>query len=161
MTLYCSAVAESPIAGHQPTLIGSTQQPSTGQPSTTAATAGGGGGGGAKLESGSGSSLKSGQSAGDSNKAANDGSQGQSQEPLGGSASTIPSGDGHGGEESTASIFLQTAAYLLDVHALKVHYYLLLVFTYYVCTCNIWYTSCALLDLVHNFEVAISVHFQS
>lgn len=71
-----------------------------------------------KLESGSGSSLKSGQSALDNNnKATNEGSQ----EPQGGSASTIPSGSGGGGEESTASIFLQTAAYLLDVHALKVH----------------------------------------
>ena len=70
-----------------------------------------------KLESGSGLSLKSGQSAVDSNnKPANDGSQ----EPQGGSASAIPSGGGSG-EESTASIFLQTAAYLLDVHALKVH----------------------------------------
>ena len=76
----------------------------------------GAGGGGTKLESGSGSSLKSGQSAADNNnKATNEGSQ----EPQGGSASTMPSGSG--GEESTASIFLQTAAYLLDVHALKVY----------------------------------------
>ena len=79
----------------------------------------GGGGGGTKLESGSGSSLKSGQSAADNNKATNEGSQ----EPQGTSASTMPSGSG--GEESTASIFLQTAAYLLDVHALKVHCMLL------------------------------------
>ena len=109
----CSTVAKSPIAGQQPPLAGSTQQPSTGQPNPTAAATTGGG---TKLESGSGSSLKSGQSA-DTNKTANDGSQGQSQE-QGGSTSAIPSS---GGEESTASIFLQTAAYLLDVHALKVH----------------------------------------
>ena len=109
-TCTCSTVAESPIAGQQPPLTGSTQQPSTGQPNTTTtATAGGG----TKLESGSGTSLKSGQSTDTS-----DGSQGQSQE-QGASTSAIPSG---GGKESTASIFLQTAAYLLDVHALKVHY---------------------------------------
>ena len=117
----CSIVAESPMAGQQPSLTaGITQQPSTVMT--------GAGGGGTKLESGSGSSLKSGQSAADNNnnKATNEGSQ----EPQGGSASTMPSGSGGGGgEESTASIFLQTAAYLLDVHALKVHCKLL-----YTCT---------------------------
>ena len=111
----CSIVAESPIAGQQPSLTGATQQ-------STVMTGAGGGGGGTKLESGSGSSLKSGQSAADNNnnKATNEGSQ----EPQEGSASTMPSGSGGGGgEESTASIFLQTAAYLLDVHALKVLYF--------------------------------------
>jgi hypothetical protein len=109
----CSIVAESPIASQQPPLAGTIQQPSTGQPNAITGTEGGG----AKLESGSGSSLKSGQSAvDDNNKTANDGSQ----ELQGGSASAVPSSSG-GGEESTASIFLQTAAYLLDVHALKVH----------------------------------------
>ena len=68
-----------------------------------------------KLESGSGSSLKSAQS-GDTNKAASEGGQRQSQEQGSGASATASSG----GEEPTASVFLQTAAYLLDVHALKV-----------------------------------------
>ena len=67
-----------------------------------------------KLESGSGSSLKSAHS-GDTNKAASEGGQRQSNE-QGSGASAIASS----GEEPTASVFLQTAAYLLDVHALKV-----------------------------------------
>ena len=111
-TCLYSTVAESPIADQQAPLPGSTQQPSTGQPTAISAAAVGG----AKLESGSGSSLKSGQSAADNNKTSSDGSsQRQSQEQEG-SASAMASS----GEKSTASIFLQTAAYLLDIHALKV-----------------------------------------
>ena len=68
-----------------------------------------------KLESGSGSSLKSVHS-GDTNKAASKGGQRQSNEQGSGASATASSG----GEEPTASVFLQTAAYLLDVHALKV-----------------------------------------
>ena len=68
-----------------------------------------------KLESGSGSSLKSAHS-GDTNKVASEGGQRQSHEQGSGASATASSG----GEEPTASIFLQTAAYLLDVHALKV-----------------------------------------
>ena len=100
-TCLYSTVAESPIADQQAPLPESTQQPSTGQPTAISAAAVGG----TKLESGSGSSLKSGQSAADNNN-----------QEQGGSASAMASS----GEESTASIFLQTAAYLLDVHALKV-----------------------------------------
>ena len=69
-----------------------------------------------KLESGSGSSLKSAHS-GDTNKAASEGGQRQSNEQGSGASATASSSSG---EEPTASIFLQTAAYLLDVHALKV-----------------------------------------
>ena len=69
-----------------------------------------------KLESGSGFSLKSAQS-GDTNKAASEGRQRQSQEQGSGTSATA----GSGGEEPTAGVFLQTAAYLLDVHALKVY----------------------------------------
>ena len=72
--------------------------------------------GATKLESGSGSSLKSGQSAADSNKSDSDGSSQRQSQEQGGSSSVMASN----GEESTASIFLQAAAYLLDVHALKV-----------------------------------------
>ena len=72
--------------------------------------------GATKLESGSGSSLKSGQSAADSNKSDSDGSSQRQSQEQGGSSSVMASN----GEESTASIFLQTAVYLLDVHALKV-----------------------------------------
>ncbi len=99
--------------GQQPPLTGATQQPSSGQPNATAVAAVVGA---TKLESGSGSSIKSGQSAVDSNKSGSDGSSQRQSQEQGGSATVIPSN----GEESTAGIFLQTAAYLLDVHALKV-----------------------------------------
>ena len=75
---------------------------------------------------GSGSSLKSGQSvtvAAGSGEGAVEGEQRQSQKESGGDGGGSSSSvDGSGREEQTAtcSIFLQTAAYLLDVHALKV-----------------------------------------
>lgn len=75
---------------------------------------------GPKLESGSGSSLKSGQSAAEANidKSMPDEALRQSQvsHHQVGSSTTVG-----GNEEPPAGIFLQTAAYLLDVHALKVY----------------------------------------
>ena len=108
-----------------------------------------------KLESGSGSSIKSGQSAaaGDSNnnKFSNDGSQ----ELQGGSASAMPSdGGGVVGEESTASIFLQTAAYLLDVHALKVHVHCVVNFHTLKQPC----TASLYIDSAHNIIVSIAMN---
>ena len=72
---------------------------------------------GLKLESGSGSSLKSGQSA-EANVDKNMAGLWQSQvlHHQAGSSTTVG-----GSEEPPAGVFLQTAAYLLDVHVLKVH----------------------------------------
>ena len=115
----CSTSVEvgSPTVAQQQPL-----QSQTGQPSTATVTTGGG-----KLESGSRASLKSGPSIdGSGEKVGNDDPLKQShasQQPGpsgsgadGGSSSTTVGGC----EEPTAGIFIQTAAYLLDVHALKV-----------------------------------------
>lgn len=117
--IRCSVVAASPTAASQ-------QVPLSSQPPTV---------GGAKLDSGSSSSLKSGAgSTGDANnKTANDRAGGQRQregqeqadEGRDSTSVVVPGSSGGDEEEPTASIFLQTSAYLLDVHALKVQCILL------------------------------------
>ena len=71
---------------------------------------------GPKLESGSGSSLKSDQSAATNKTTESAQRRSQDSQLQQQSTTAITSS-----EEPTASIFLQTAAYLLDVHALKVY----------------------------------------